>query len=49
MKILKVNFRFCIATSSQSAMNFWNKYLKTHPNINIRGYIFELIPTKEEN
>lgn len=48
MKILKVNFRFCIATSSQSAMNFWNKYLKTHPNINIRGYIFELIPTKEE-
>ena len=48
MRTLNVNFRFCIATSSQSAMNFWDKYLKTHPNNHIRGYIFELIPTKEE-
>ncbi len=37
-------FRFCIATNSEKAVNFWGKYLNTtkHKKENIRGEIWQL-------
>ena len=34
--------RLCIATSSESAVLFWNNYLKTKNHTHIRGQIYEI-------
>ena len=38
----KGSFRFTIATVSNSAVKFWEKYLCNHKNIHIKGETYEL-------
>ena len=37
------NIRFCIATNSNSAIHFWEFFLKKHKNIHIKGHTYELV------